>query len=234
MDNNILNLLKDNNILEKLEDCVDEEEAIAFLKKNALWNKAVDHSNLEALKMAYQTQSESHENNLNFQQLDNVVGGMKRKQIHQQNHNFPDKYIEKSEKHEPEDADDLAYTDGVCSHNGSESDTDTDYSYSANYNPKNQEMIELASNLSKDLKSLFPDSSEKIDAIEEACNLLCTKWKNGHLTVAIISERAKNSLEKKDYSELEKLHKDILPTVTSNGVTISDALYSEMMQTYAQ
>ncbi len=62
-------------LLDELEDCRDEKEAISLLKRENLWGNVVDYPELEALKESYENGEIESDGNLSLSQLDKVAGG---------------------------------------------------------------------------------------------------------------------------------------------------------------
>ncbi len=77
MSKNIKGLLRGKNLLGKLEECRNEEEAVALLKCENLWGGVVDYPELEELKESYKNSEIEADRILSLSQLDKVAGGVR-------------------------------------------------------------------------------------------------------------------------------------------------------------
>ncbi len=72
---NIKKELRGKGLLEELEACRNEEEAIALLKREKLWGGVVNYPELEELKESYKNGEIEADKTLSLNQLDKVAGG---------------------------------------------------------------------------------------------------------------------------------------------------------------
>ncbi len=75
MSKNIKGLLRGKNLLGELEECRNEEEAIALLKRENLWGVVINYPELEELKESYKNSEIEADGILSLSQLDKVAGG---------------------------------------------------------------------------------------------------------------------------------------------------------------
>ncbi len=77
MSKNIKGLLRGKNLLGEVEECRNEEEAVALLKCENLRGEVVDYPELEELKESYKNREIEANGILSLSQLDKVAGGVR-------------------------------------------------------------------------------------------------------------------------------------------------------------